>query len=34
MLPVQAVGSEICSVTILKVILEEIVQLGKVLGIE
>lgn len=34
MLSVQAVGSEIYSATILKVILEEIMQLGKVLGIE
>ncbi len=34
MLSVQAVGSEIRSATILKVLLEEIMQLGKVLGIE
>lgn len=34
MLSVKSAGSEICSATILKVILEEIMQLGKVLGID
>lgn len=34
LLSVKSVGSEICSACILKVILEEIMQLGKELGID